>query len=303
MLGQRRIRRLIVVQQDTDFRLEEVDYSGSRHFEGVKSGFIFVSPHRFEVMDKLEELSTYLEQEGWECLDEYACELRDVHSEALERCKVTVRTMGVSDFQKAYRTHGTCRVQAIPNGFMSILTVNAYGMANLINNQRGTLELPSSIGTKLVPLVRKKGAQGAVFEGVYDGIRFFITNVLFSNGKWNKEEEPSGDVFAQFANSCGLTSSPVLQSYSANINALDALLSERVGGLMVHIGNQRIAVCNDMPRKVSFGGCNDNVIMDERLKRVGKACVPAGLDVAYREYCCMNLSTGHKGLTGVFIPG
>lgn len=300
----RRVKRVAIVQTESNIQVVEFEFSTSRHFQDVKQQVYGAYEQLFDAQEKFNELTTLIEQENFEYVGEFKCNFRNLHEEALNTCKFGYDVLSVSDFQSSHRGQRFCKVSALPNGFLCLLTVDPFGKVRLISKYKDVIEVASSLQVVYSSLVTPKGSQGAILEGIYDGIRFFVTKALFINGLYIRQNDDNVAQFNACSAECGLAKPYTMQTYEVAVNALDGLFSNVIGGLLVETDEGFVALCNDKPKSISFGANsneNEAVLYDDRLRALGRVDTPRGLNLAYRQYQCLALVNGHRGMQGVFI--
>lgn len=289
--------RLVVEQWPEEYRVMRLSYQAKRFGDDIKQTCCITTTQRVDAFDKLEELATCLELEHYHLLEEWEQDIVAVHEHAIEHCSLDIECMGVSAFQSRYSRDTMCQVKSLPRGYLCLLTVDAYGCARVINSAGDVGDAPMSLRSTYTAMIERAGDKGFVAEGIFDGARFFVTDVLYCKDRWLEDTPQKYSLL--YDNKRPIPGQ--LSTHHVAVNALDALFHGKIGALMVYTRHGRFIVGPDEPTVVSVSGEQKRALYDEKLRRLGTLKEPACFDLSYRSFKCLSLCTSHLGLDGVFV--
>lgn len=142
----------------------------------------------FFAQQKLDELTTLSELNGYEHVDEFSAVIHDVSSFRYQglKPKFAVSTKFIHD-NKKYADDFLC--QHIPGGLHVLVKINAYGEINIHDYQNensisdATYLINANIKNYLLPLVRRDGFRGALLEAFFDGEHLYVVDAGYLHNK------------------------------------------------------------------------------------------------------------------------
>ena len=263
----------------------------------------FVCDHPWEAEEKTCELSTCLELEMWECVNEEKHKVYDVNREFEERFTLECECLGVNDYLIKRGSEGLCQIRQVPKGLFCVMTVDPLGQVRL--KVRGCKDVlgPSSIGVIYDSIIRQRGSRGFAAEGVFDGARFYMTDVLFIHDTWvNSFEFDTRELrWLDYVSARSVVNTHMLKKHTIKKTALSGILNDTVCAVMVYDEKGRVAIADAPPKKVSVGGEKNAFLYDDSFKKLGVMRKVGGVDLSYKQFSCLYLNTGSLGLEGVFF--
>jgi hypothetical protein len=295
--------RLAVEEANKEYRVVQWLVKDVGKEQEVSKQVKFVCDHAWEADEKLSELSTCLELERWECINEEAFTVYDVNKAFDERFTLGCECLGVNDYLIRRGSEGLCKIRQVPKGLFCVMTVDPEGNVRL--KVRGCKDVfaPPSVRIVYDSIIRQKGSKGFAAEGVFDGGRFYMTDVLFVHDTWvNSFEFDNRELqWLAYVSARSVVNTHMLKKHTIKKTALSGILNDTVCAVMVYDEKGRVAIADATPKKVSVGGEKNALLYDDSFKKLGVMRKVGGVDLSYKTFNCLYLNTGSLGLEGVFF--
>lgn len=157
-------------------------YSADCDIDGEKYTQLFFA------QQKLDELTTISELNGYEHVDEFSGAIHDVSSLRYQGLKprFSVSARFTHD-NKKYADDFLC--QHIPGGLHVLVKINAYGDISMHDYQNenttnnATDLINANIKNYLIPLIRRDGFRGALLEAFFDGEHLYVVDAGYLHNK------------------------------------------------------------------------------------------------------------------------
>ena len=299
----RKLIRLAVEETSEECRVVQWLVKDVGKEQEVSKQVKFVCDHVWEAEEKISELSTCLELEMWECVNEENYKVYDVNKAFDDRFTLGCECLGVNDYLIRRGSEGLCQIRQVPKGLFCVMTVDPDGQVRL--KVRGCKDVfaPSSIGVVYDSIIRQRGARGFAAEGVFDGARFYMTDVLFIHDNWvNGFEFDTRELrWLDYVSYRSVANTHMLKKHTIKKTALSGILNDTVCALMVYDERGRVAIADAKPKPVSVGGEKNAILYDDCFRKLGTMRQIGGVDLSYKTFNCLYLKTGNLGLEGVFF--
>lgn len=256
--------------------------------------------------EKVEEIVTCLELEGWENTSESDFVLYDVRNHIGDISKFRLSATRVFDFQREYKESEFCYVRPMISGVHAIATLNSNDTVSVKTLRGGTESIDLDNFTSLQSFGRIDGARGFAAEGIWTGVQFFVTDVLYLHDNW-LTEIPFSDrdaVFRAYLNKHDLRHINTIGLRSVRVAALDALFGQITKGFITYENDfTRKALSKWHPNTVSFGAKKHDrfEVFDDDFKYIGLFKGIGNANLAYREFYSLDVSNNHHGIDMLLI--
>lgn len=294
--------RLIVIHLNDAFVVKQFTVKMVRGTLTTNEVRLLSTPHAWEAHDKISEQSTCLELENWTFVREEVNPIYDV-SANLPAKEHQPPCMSIGDIVKRIDNTRHCHVRQLPKGFFSRLTVSPNGQACIHMKNGVSVAASDSIATAYRQFSRVSGAKGFACEGIFDGTRFFMTDVLFLHDKWVGEGGyiEREELVHSYLKTHSISCSSMLKQHEVRPSILPVIINDNVRAMLVYTQGERMAVSETPPKRVSIGGEKIQSLYDESLSKIGYMKPLAGADLSYLSFHCLHIDSGHLGLEGIFF--
>ena len=223
--------------------------------QGLPKPMSLETIHRFDchAMDKVEEISTCLEIENWEFLQEQKFDIYDVNHELGEMVDWQLNAENTFDFKFHNWEQDVVLTRPLPNGIHGICSLDPYGLIK-ISTIRGNRNIELNDSVMFNMLKKIDGARGFVAEGIFDGIMFWVTDVHYLHDKWIRDMPFI--IREKYVTSYLVKHNialPRLGMTAVRRMALDTMIGQVVKGLLAYTpDNRRCALSIDKPELYWF---------------------------------------------------
>lgn len=247
------VSRVVITSSNGKYLVNH--YQARLDSNGLPKPMSLETVFRFDchAMEKLEQITTCLEIENWEFLQDERFIIYDVTHDlgAMESWQLDFQN--TFDFKFHHWEQDVIMTRPLPNGIHAICTLDPYGLIK-ISTVRGNRHIELNDSAMFNMLKSIDGARGFVAEGIFDGIMFWVTDVHYLHDKWIRDMpfiEREKYVSAYLAkHNIAL---PRLGMTAVRRMALDTMIGQVVKGLIAYTAdNRRCALSIDRPELYWF---------------------------------------------------
>lgn len=257
--------------------------------------------HRHLADEKVDEIATCLELEGWIHVRDTTHSIFDVSKAIFDMPLKPLNALSVREFQKQNFHQNECYLRPMINGIHAIAVLDPYQTIKLATIRGGIEKIEFSDFSVLKEFGNVEGAKGFAAEGIWTGTKFFISDVIYLHDNWllNMGFNEKEKLFNRYLDKHGLVSINKISLRNVRISALGALFGELNRGLLVYNEKgERWALSETEPKAVSFGCKRDKrfELCDNNLSTIGKFSGFGNLDLSYKEFISLNIENTRTGI-------